>query len=219
MHLCAVFLLQFEILRYLVCVVSHLMCVLILDDILGSVVCSESLFFVQNSVLPYWPSNQNGCSSAVAQMAAFISETWVWYHNKLILCVLNSCGEWPRCWCCIFNWNSKTQRKITLPPGSPSLPCAPRCWQTSRLQEICPLPCVIHFSLLLGDRLLLPAKTAFAPVAETRARLRIPYVPQKLRPRGGSAGRAMHNELHNCTVTLACTGLALQYWTCCGLFR
>lgn len=107
------------------------------------------------------------------------SVTRVWHHHVCMLCVLHSCDEWPRCW---HVWASSifpeiTEReKITFAPSSPSLPCTPRCWQTSRPQEVHPSPCVIHFSLLLGDRLLLPVTTAFAPVAEIRARLRIPYV-------------------------------------------
>lgn len=93
MHLCAGFLLLFEFL-VLICNMYDVTFYLYIDfggHIGASSMCCESF---SNSVLPYWPSSQNGVSEP------------------------------------------KDTDKITLLPGSPSLPCAPRCWQTSRRHEV-----------------------------------------------------------------------------------
>lgn len=109
----------------------------------------------------------------------------------------------------VFSW---TQRHWENHPGS-RFTISPMCTKMlANFQSTgnIPFPGVIHFSMLLGDRLLLPVKTACAPVAETRARLWIPYVPWSRGLRGEYAGKVVYNELHNCTVKLVSTGWASQ---------
>jgi len=69
-----------------------------------------------------------------------------------------------------------------------------------------PLPFVINFLLLLGDRLILPVKTAFAPVAENRSQEENSICSLKLGPQWGNV-QAKSGAMTYTTVQLHSTGL------------
>lgn len=103
-----------------------------------------------DSALAPWPSNQHGAPAVAAQMSTFYLQL-----------------------------NPKASSKSAPLPASPPYPLPRRAHEDrgkSSQQDVCASPAWSTFSLLLCDEQQLSMKRVAAPVAETRARQRIPYV-------------------------------------------